>query len=380
MPVFDIQTVQWYSFVVATTLALVLLLIKVPRTEYARKLTQAKNAIAVSYMIGAFVFLYTLYYNDVQEYERFSALTMLIVVTFSSISLSYSLINLILPKYIDSSRFMLSMFIVFAASFILIESFFSENDRLHTITLIIGLVLFAIQSSYLIITFDKAYKSSLELLEKYYDEDEEHKIKWIRFCYILTMLTDMFILVYIFLPHGLIRIYMFFYILYMIYFASNFISFLGSHKLMLDALGHSAFSDQRHKPKKAKKDKGEEKDEFSGIEAAINKWIEEKRYRESDLSKEEIAHEIGTSKEMLQLYFADRVGEDFRSWRTGLRVEDAKKMLLEKKDRSINYIGEITGFSDRSNFHRQFTKIVGCSPKVWRETDGHPEQKNSKIF
>ena len=48
-------------------------------------------------------------------------------------------------------------------------------------------------------------------------------------------------------------------------------------------------------------------------------------------------------------------------------------MLLDKKDTSINLIGEMAGFSDRSNFHRQFTRLVGCSPKKWRDTSGHPE-------
>ena len=75
------------------------------------------------------------------------------------------------------------------------------------------------------------------------------------------------------------------------------------------------------------------------------------------------------------MYFTDRLGIDFRSWRTELRIKEAKEMLLTHKDYSINFISEVVGFSDRSNFHRQFTKSVGCSPKEWRDTDGHPLQK-----
>ena len=89
--------------------------------------------------------------------------------------------------------------------------------------------------------------------------------------------------------------------------------------------------------------------------------------------REEVAHELGTTREMLHLYFTEKVGQDFRSWRTDLRINDAKQMLLDKRDTSINLIGEMVGFSDRSNFHRQFSKLVGCSPKRWRDTAGHPE-------
>ena len=49
-------------------------------------------------------------------------------------------------------------------------------------------------------------------------------------------------------------------------------------------------------------------------------------------------------------------------------------MLLENKELSINIVGEMCGFSDRSNFHRQFVKIVGCSPKQWRECDGNMDK------
>lgn len=383
--ILDIQFIQWIALTVSLTLAVLLMLINVPKTEYAKKLTRSKTTIATNFLVGAFIFGYTLYHSDIQEYEAFSSLTMLIITAFSSILMSFSLINLMQPRYIDSSKFLICVFILFCVSAMLTESFFSDSRRLHRILLITAIVLFVFQNTYLIIIFDKAYRKSLDLLEKYYDEDEEHKVKWIRFCYILTMLTTMFVLIYMLLPESLIKIYTFFYILYLIYFASNFISFIGSHKLLLDAFGHSAFTEQKAGKKRREQRKqsrnGEQTDgpddlaiEFSAIEKSLKKWVNEKKYREYDKSREEVAHELGTTREMLQLYFTEKVGEDFRSWRTSLRINDAKQMLLEKKDTSINLIGEIAGFSDRSNFHRQFTRLVGCTPKKWRDTSGHPEE------
>lgn len=383
----DIRFIQGVALTVSLTLAVLIMLINVPKTEYAKKLTRAKTTIATNFLVGAFVFGYTLYHSDIPDYGEFSVLTTLIIAAFSSILMSYSLINLMQPRYIDSGRFMISVFILFVVSALLTESFFSDNALFHKGMLVTATVLFVIQNSYLIIIFDKAYRKSLELLEKYYDEDEEHKVKWLRFCYILTMLTTMFVLIYMFLPQNLIIIYNFFYILYMVYFAGNFISFLGSHKLLLDAFGHSAFSEQKsfRKKKTAKGRKHENgnvlgglntddvSSEFSAIETSLKKWVSEKKYREYDKSREETAHEIGTTREMLQLYFSEKVGEDFRTWRTRLRINDAKQMLLEKKETSINLIGEIAGFSDRSNFHRQFTKFVGCTPKKWRDTAGNPD-------
>ena len=111
------------------------------------------------------------------------------------------------------------------------------------------------------------------------------------------------------------------------------------------------------------------------IEKALEVWVQEKRYREYDKTREEIADELHTSKEFLHLYFVTRKRVDFRTWRTELRIEDAKKMLLEDKNTSTNIIGELSGFSDRANFYRQFVKIVGCSPKEWRDSNGNPDLK-----
>ena len=162
---------------------------------------------------------------------------------------------------------------------------------------------------------------------------------------------------------------------------SNFISFLGSHKLVLDAFAHRALTGQdiRLKREVRKAAKSVENGEVSlndkeaaRLERALQKWVDEKNYRKYDKSREEIASELKTSKEFLHHYFLNRLGVDFKTWRTQLRIEEAKKMLLEDKKISTNLVGEMCGFSDRSNFHRQFVKIVGCSPREWRESCGNP--------
>ncbi len=247
-------------------------------------------------------------------------------------------------------------------------------------------VLFIVQCIIHIISFNKVYVNSVKKLEQYYDEEEDDKIRWIRFCYIIMMLTQMFVLVYMLLPSGFMKVYVSLYSLFILYFTANFISFLGSHKLLLDAFAYKTLSGKDFKHKKRKAPPKHEKDghedspaaageaEYAALEASIEKWIAQKRYREYDKSREDIAREMNTTKEVLHLYFTAVKGVDFKSWRTALRIEEAKRLLLENKDMSTHIVGELSGFSDRSNFHRQFTKLVGCSPKQWRESDGKPEQ------
>lgn len=111
--------------------------------------------------------------------------------------------------------------------------------------------------------------------------------------------------------------------------------------------------------------------EFRKLEKTLEEWVEQKRFREYDKSREDIARELNTTKEILHHYFITKKGVDFKTWRTELRINEAKRLLLEDKNASTNIIAEASGFSDRSNFHRQFVKIVGCSPKQWRDSDGN---------
>lgn len=373
----DIRLFQWIAMIVSASLAVEMLLIKVPHTEHATRLTRAKSLVALSYLFCAFIFGYTLSHHDIEQYGLFSAMTLLINVAFSTATLSFSLINLLGHRYVDFSKLLVSIFAIFIVSMALIEVFFNGEKNVFNIVLVTSIVMFTSMCIYYIIIFDKWYRHSIMLLEKYYDEDEEHKLKWIKFCFILAMLTEMFVLVYLFFLRGFMFIYIGFYILFLLYFAGNFISFIGSHKLLLDAFGHWTISQANKSSKKKRTARKKKKaagtvsiDELGSVKPLLDEWVRQKRYREYDKSREEIAAEIGTSKELLNQYFAQEMGKDFRTWRTELRIEDAKALLLSDKKMSSNLIGEMVGFSDRSNFHRQFTRLVGCSPKKWRETEG----------
>lgn len=109
-----------------------------------------------------------------------------------------------------------------------------------------------------------------------------------------------------------------------------------------------------------------DKSEVKRLERALRIWVEEKRYRESCINRDQIAVQLNTTRAFLNRYFTQILKTDFNTWRTRLRIDDAKKTLLSHRELPIDLVGEMVGFSDRSNFHRQFTKIVGCSPKQWR--------------
>lgn len=378
----------------STVLAVLLMLIKIPHSDYSVKLANSKIALVVSFLICSFMMFYSMSQygkSEIKDWDMFLMLSIYIVVHFSTSIISYSMIALLkTEKHKWQGLFVPGLFVSALVAFMLLESYKSGNQTYFWYVCAAALIAFLIQSVTYIVHFDSAYKTSLHELETYYDEDEGHKIKWVRFCYIISMLTILFVLVYLclywFLDYKMevASVYTIWWLIYMLYLTSNFISFIGSHKLVLDAFAHKALSAgeliqkiSENKKRKEKKDNDSaqvviSESEIRKLEAALKQWVDKKSFREYDKSREDIARELNTTKEILHHYFISIKKVDFKTWRTELRIEEAKRLLLKDKNVSTNIIAEASGFSDRSNFHRQFVKIVGCSPKQWRDSEGHP--------
>ena len=387
--VFSIEMSLFIGIVTSFILGGLLLMINVPVTDYSRKISKAKNTIAICFLICSIFMYVTLRYIGIPDYERFVAVMMFVITGVSTVVLSYALMNVLEEGFINLDKFILNILAVGVASAILVKAHQWENPKFRVTMMIICTVLFLIQFILHVLLFIKLYRKCLKKIQLYYDEEEDRRLRWVKFCYAIMMLTQVFILVYLNLPRSFMKAWILWYSLFMLYFTANFISFVGSHKLTLDAFAHTTLSgrdlkrklDELQKSTRGKKNvkendqvtmPGYDESAVIRLEKALERWVTNKKYREYDKSRDEIAAELRTTKEFLQLYFTTKVGQDFRTWRTKLRIEESKKLLLENKEASIQIIAEASGFSDKSNFHRQFVKIVGCSPKEWRDSDGRP--------
>lgn len=103
------------------------------------------------------------------------------------------------------------------------------------------------------------------------------------------------------------------------------------------------------------------------LESALEQWVQEKQYAATDMGVDEIAHQLGTNYAALTQYFQRHKGTTFRSWRTELRLEEAKRLLVEEPLLSVNEIMDMVGFNDRGNFYRHFQRTEGCSPSAYRQ-------------
>lgn len=108
-------------------------------------------------------------------------------------------------------------------------------------------------------------------------------------------------------------------------------------------------------------------DTLKRLDAAVRKWIDTKAFLLPDPTPSDSAKRIGTTSALLHKYCLEVLGEDFRSLRSRLRIEEAKRLLLEHPELPLSTVGRQVGIEDRSNFLKQFKAVTGENPADWRK-------------
>jgi YesN/AraC family two-component response regulator len=85
------------------------------------------------------------------------------------------------------------------------------------------------------------------------------------------------------------------------------------------------------------------------------------------LTLETLAREIGVNKYHLSHLFSEKIGQNFRSYLSGIRLSYACSMLSET-NRSVSDIAEESGFESQRTFFRVFQKKYGTTPLKYRRS------------
>ena len=103
----------------------------------------------------------------------------------------------------------------------------------------------------------------------------------------------------------------------------------------------------------------------SEIQGHIDQWIRQKGYLDNTRSVEETAYAMGLYYPALKEYIQSTQGEDFRSWRIRLRIQEAERILAGQPDLPVSQVATKAGFNDRAFFYRSFQKVTGRSVREY---------------
>ncbi len=116
--------------------------------------------------------------------------------------------------------------------------------------------------------------------------------------------------------------------------------------------------------------------EENRIAEKVKKLMElDKLYQEPSFSRADLAREIPTSESIVSRVINVSFGKSFPRYLSEFRVEDAKRMLLDKNI-PVQVVASEVGFNSLASFNRVFREITGVTPTQYRQdSDPRPSEK-----
>ena len=103
------------------------------------------------------------------------------------------------------------------------------------------------------------------------------------------------------------------------------------------------------------------------IQNSLDQWCMDLGYKDCNVNMLTLSRTLCISKNELSQFFDQCLHSNFRIWLSEIRLNAAKKMMLECPDYSNDIISAECGFSCRTHLYRIFKTKEGCSPTEWRD-------------
>lgn len=103
------------------------------------------------------------------------------------------------------------------------------------------------------------------------------------------------------------------------------------------------------------------------VNSLKNKMDDKQFYKDTNIKLNDIAKELQISSHQLSQLLNDNLGKSFAKFINGYRIEEAKKLLKENNQFTLEAIGFEAGFSSKSTFYAAFKKNVGQTPSEYKK-------------
>jgi AraC-like DNA-binding protein len=272
-------------------------------------------------------------------------------------------------RWIGGVIWILCIAIICIAAAIDGQPLWSDTPELRTGEIICSVLYAAMQGHY-------AYRHATNLhnmhraLQNYYDREMDHMLRWMKLSVIILVVLALMVPILIFGNGPWLAIYGIIFFGGIFYLVDSFCSYVVSSapKRMEEAEGSEELSVKSEEITDADSETSTEADAavMEIIEGAVNKWVKKGGYLKSGMKLPIAAKEIGVPQYQLTSWLRQQ-DLKYTDWITGLRIEEAKRMLLEHPEWTSETIADYCGFTSREYFHRIFRGYVGMTPSQYQQ-------------
>ena len=104
-----------------------------------------------------------------------------------------------------------------------------------------------------------------------------------------------------------------------------------------------------------------------GWERTRDQILKEKLYLQPGITIHDMAEKFNTNRTSFSTALNKHEGQNFNAFINQLRIGQAKQLMLENPELTIADISQKCGFTEQSNFTRQFRQICNDPPATWRK-------------
>lgn len=106
----------------------------------------------------------------------------------------------------------------------------------------------------------------------------------------------------------------------------------------------------------------------------------QKKYKDKNYSAKRLAEDLQTNTRYISAVVNVRFHMNYTSFVNKYRVEEAMSILTDRryKDLRIEEVSDMVGFANRQSFYASFYKLMGITPKAYRQQHQEPDRKKLK--
>ena len=222
------------------------------------------------------------------------------------------------------------------------------------------------QTYYCILQFRELRRME-SVIENYYDRERQGLTQWMKHAVGVNGLLAAFVPLLIFGPNIIITVFSltFFWGIFMMWF--SFVRHFTSNAMY--RLREAEESDREEKAEvrsQMAESDGLSPENMKLVGQAVERWLASGAYLKAGITSPMAAGAMNIPRYQLTAWVKASGHTSFTRWITTLRIEEAKRLLAEHNDWSIEAVADKCGFN-RTHFQKVFQEQTGTTPAKYQQ-------------
>lgn len=240
------------------------------------------------------------------------------------------------------------------------------SERVLWTEIIMSIVYGLMQTYYCILQFRELRRME-SVIENYYDRERQGLTQWMKHAVGVNGLLAAFVPLLIFGPNIIITVFSltFFWGIFMMWF--SFVRHFTSNAMY--RLREAEESDREEKAEvrsQMAESDGLSPENMKLVGQAVERWLASGAYLKAGITSPMAAGAMNIPRYQLTAWVKASGHTSFTRWITTLRIEEAKRLLAEHNDWSIEAVADKCGFN-RTHFQKVFQEQTGTTPSKYQQ-------------